>query len=204
MRLLLLRHGETQWNHEGRIQGQGLLGLNATGRRQVRKLARAVEREQPVALYTSPLLRARETAGIVGSRLGLSPIELPGLAEADVGDLDGLTGEETRIQFPGFLETWRANPGSVTMPGGESMTQVQERAWRAVEWLHERHPKDAVAAVSHNFTIQALLCRLLGLPLDDFRRLRVELASMTILELGRDGGSLVTLNDRCHLHPRRP
>jgi broad specificity phosphatase PhoE len=85
------------------------------------------------------------------------------------------------------------------MPGGESLAGVQERAWLAVERMREKHPDDAVMVVSHNFVILCIICKALGLDLGQFRRLRLNLASISILNIGQRGTSLILFNDTCHL-----
>lgn len=85
------------------------------------------------------------------------------------------------------------------MPGGESIAQVQERAWTALQEIMARHPGENVVLVSHSFTLQALICRLLGIPLKHFLRLKLGVASVTLLETGTDGTTLLHYNDQCHL-----
>ena len=200
MRLVLARHGETRWNADGRFQGRSASPLSALGRRQARRLARACRRYAPTALYTSPLPRARETAAYLADALGLEAHPLEALQEAHLGELEGLTAQEVRARYPEVAAAWRRDPGAVTLPGGgESLGQLQERVWGAVQGLGARHGDETVVAVSHNFAIRAVVCRVLGLPLSRFRTLQVDLASLTVVEVEGDGGRLLLLNDRCHL-----
>ena len=199
MRLFLVRHGETQRNRERRVQGRGDQALTDAGRKQAAAVARALSRENITALCSSPLKRAVETAEIIGAELRL-PIQMAGnLAEADVGELDGLNSEEMQARYPDFMALWDRDPGNAVMPGGESLAQVQERAWQTVQSLLRQHPQANVVAVSHNFTIETLVCKVLGLPLAAFRRLGVDLGSISAVELREGRGRLVLLNDRCHL-----
>jgi broad specificity phosphatase PhoE len=199
MRLILVRHGETDWNRAGRFQGQTDEGLNEKGLKQAQEVAAALLPLRPIALYTSPLPRALETAQVI-SRLTALPVKtLEGLREAHLGELEGITGEELRTRYPDFFRRWREDPSSVTMPGGESLAQLQERAWGATLAIARAHSDGPAVVVTHNFAIRAILCRLLGLPLSQFRRLRVDLGSITVIELDGEGGQLITLNDRCHL-----
>jgi broad specificity phosphatase PhoE len=85
------------------------------------------------------------------------------------------------------------------MPGGESHQDVQDRAWAAIERLRERHGEETVVVVSHNFTIHAILCRALGIPVASFRRLRHDLAAKAVLEVHHDRAIVISLNDTCHL-----
>jgi len=106
MRLILARHGETDMNKLGRIQGISDLALNDTGERQAEALAHALENEKVEAIYTSPLKRARDTAHAIGRCHQVEIIPLFGLRELDAGEVDGLTYEEMRVHYGDFLEKW--------------------------------------------------------------------------------------------------
>ncbi|MFQ5934300.1 MAG: histidine phosphatase family protein [Dehalococcoidia bacterium] len=198
MRLILVRHGETDANREGRIQGIGNDPLNATGRSQAAALGEHLETYKLDAVYSSPLARALETAEAIARHHNLRPIELKGLQELDIGELDGLTGEEVKERHPDVLEEWMRDVSSLRMPGGESIVELQDRAWAAVQAIAEGHPKGVVVGVSHNFAIQSILCKALDLKLDSFRRIRQDLGAISILELTDRHPILITLNDRCH------
>lgn len=199
MRLLLVRHGQTQWNADGRFQGRSPAPLSEAGLRQARRLAEACRRYAPIALYTSPLPRALQTAVLLAETLGLPAQPLEALQETHLGTLEGLTGQEFRARYPQVAALWGRDPSTVTFPGGESLGGVQARAWRAVRGLRERHAGETVLAVSHNFVIRALVCRVLDLPLSRFRAVQVDLASLTVLEVDGENGRLLALNDACHL-----
>lgn len=199
MRLILLRHGETDWNREGRSQGTTDNGLNARGRRQAAELARALRAESIVALYSSPLRRALETAALVAEPHGLPVLREEGLRELDQGELEGMTPTQIETLYPGFLAQWREDAASVRIPGGESLPELQERAWASIRRIAERHPKGVVVAVGHNLTNRAILCRVLRLALSSFRSIGQAVATMNVLEF-RDGrATLALLNDTCHL-----
>ena len=199
MRLILVRHGETEVNRTGRIQGSGAAPLNATGRSQAKAVASGLGPDAPFVLYCSPLNRAVETARAIAESAGVTPIQHPGLTELDVGEFDGLTGRELRERFPDVMRMWDENAADALMPGGESLSMVQERAWSAVEELSARHELDVVVAVTHNFTIQTILCRLLNIPLNRFRRLNIDLGSITRLELSGDRMRQISVNETWHL-----
>jgi broad specificity phosphatase PhoE len=148
--LLLARHGETDWNADGRLQGHTDRPLSDHGRRQARKLAEELSDEEIEAIYSSDLARARETAEIVGERLGL-PIELDAdLREKDWGNWEGLTAvERDRVEF-----------------AGESTAAHQERMLRALERISERHPDDAcVLVVTHGGSMRRVQTAAMGLAL---------------------------------------
>jgi broad specificity phosphatase PhoE len=202
MRLLLARHGETAWNENGKFQGARVTeNLTERGRRQVAALATAVAPLKPVAIYSSPLPRAMETARAIARPLQLEPFPVDALREMEIGLMEGLTGKEMEERFPEFTIRWRRDPSSVAMPGGESFPQLQARAWAVVEAALKEHPEDTVLFVSHHFTLQSILCQVLGLPLSRVRAFRLDLASLSTVEL-RDGvGRLLLMNDRCHIPP---
>ena len=199
MRLILARHGETDANREGRVQGVGDSPLNSTGRCQAMALGHYLKDYTIDAVYSSPLTRALETAEPIARSHDLEVALVEGLRELDVGDLDGLTGPEIREKYPGFMEEWMRNVHSLRMPEGESIVELQARAWTSVEQIAQRHPEGIVVAVSHNFVIQSIVCKVLDLELNSFRKIRQDLGAVSILELSNEGSVLVTLNDRCHL-----
>ncbi len=199
MRLLLVRHGETERNREGRVLGQGNQTLTEEGRRQATAVAGALTREGITTIYSSPLKRAVETAETIGDKLGLPVQVVADLAEVDAGALDGMTSKDMRARYPDFMALWDRDPGSAVMPGGESLAHAQQRAWRSVQSFLGEHPDGNVVAVSHNFTIGTLVCKALGLPLASFRHVRIDLGSVSTVELREGRNRLVLLNDRCHL-----
>lgn len=199
MKLILVRHGETQMNRDGRIQGHHDLSLNETGLRQADQVARTLLKEAPFTLYSSPLARALETAQVISKAIGAPVAQLDGLKEVDAGNLEGLTGQEMRQRFPEFMRAWHQDAGSAQMPGGESLAQLQVRAWDAIIAILQDNTDGKAVAVTHNFTILTIICKVLGLPLASFRRLKVDLGSLTTLEMTGSEAFVVSLNDRCHL-----
>lgn len=199
-RLLLVRHGETDANAEGRTQGRRDVPLNVLGRRQAEALAGTLQRYEPCALYSSPASRARDTAAPLASALGFEVQVDERLAELDQGVLDGLNREELRRDHADFLRRWREeDPAVVRMPDGESMADAQTRMVAALVDVAAVHPDATVVVVSHNLALRAALCHALGVPLSAFRRFRHDLASLAVVDVTADGSfSVVTLNERCH------
>jgi broad specificity phosphatase PhoE len=140
-----------------------------------------------------------ETAERISRELDLPVQEEESLAEIDAGKLEGLTGDEMRAQYPELMDMWGRDPGSVQMPDGESLGQLQERVWRVAQTLLERHLDDTVVVVSHNFPIEVLVCRVLDLPLAGIRLMRVDLGSLSTVDIQPERCRLVHLNDVCHL-----
>ena len=193
VRLILVRHGETQLNKEGQVQGLNVVPLNATGQAQARAVALVLSKERPSHLYSSPLVRAVETAEIAAESLRISPISEDGFREADVGELDGMTMEEIKTKYPRFLERWNKDCGRTRMPGGVSLLQVQNRTWPVIETLRYRHPYETVVVVTHNFVMHTIVCKILGMPLDRCRSLQQDLGSLTRIEITEKGAKLLSL-----------
>ncbi len=201
MRLYLIRHGETDHNVEQVALGRQDVPLNERGVLQARALAEALRSQSDiVAIYSSPLQRAVATATPLAEALGLTVQIDERLIEMDIGEIEDQTFAQVRERYPDFLRVWQSDElADAVMPGGESLRQVQDRAWAAVEALRERHAEKTVAVVAHNFVILTVLCRVLELPLARFRRLRHDLAAVSVLELTSERRTVLLLNDRCHL-----
>jgi len=203
VRLLLIRHGETAHNADRLALGRADVPLNERGSLQARALAEGLAASPfgPIAaIYASPLRRAVDTATPLAEALGLTVQVEPGLIEMDIGEVEGQSFEELRQRYPDFLRVWLSDDlADAPMPGGESLRQVQERAWAAVSMLRNRHPEETVAAVTHNFVILSILASALGVDLAHFRRLRHSVAAVSVLDIRADRARLQRLNDTCHL-----
>jgi broad specificity phosphatase PhoE len=203
MKLILVRHGETASNRDGLGLGRQDVPLTEKGRLQAQALADALAGEEIAAVYSSPLRRAYETAAAIATRHGLRVVVDEGLTEMDVGELDGLTFHEMWERHPDFVSRWLGDEaGTLAMPGGESLQDVQSRAAEAARRICERHEGETVVAVTHNFVIHALLCEALNMSLCDFRRLRHDLAATSLLDVRGGRMVVVHINDTCHLEAR--
>jgi len=199
LRILLIRHGETVWNSEGRCQGFSDIQLNAAGLEQAAALARALRGTRLDAIYSSDLARARKTADLIAESHKL-PIQTDArLRELNQGKLEGKKLNDLLTDYPELLREWMARPADVVMPGGESMQSVQQRAWAAISDVAGLHDRGLVAVVSHNLAILSIVCKAIELDLDKFRKLRLKNASITELEFAHHGAVLVRINDAHHL-----
>jgi broad specificity phosphatase PhoE len=201
IRILLIRHGETDWNRIHRFQGRSDLPLSKEGREQARALALALKDEPIKAIYSSPLARAMETARFVKAYHPSAPCyQEDGLIEMDLGEFDGMEANHWIKAYPDFCKMWLEAPSSITMPGGESLQDVQERAIETLERITQRHePECTLLMSSHNFVNLTLLCHVLDVSLDCFRDLRQGTAALNVLY--KQGGRLwaEVVNDRSHL-----
>ncbi len=166
-RLWLVRHGETDWNVEGRWQGQAAFAppLNAVGRAQTHALAAQLDGQSFEALYSSDLLRARETADIIAARLGLSVRLEPRLREINQGEWEGKLGSDVERLYPTEWAARERDPLNARPPGGESVTEVAARVWAAADDMAHAHPAGLIVVVSHGLSLATLVCRARGLPL---------------------------------------
>jgi len=189
-------------NKEGLILGHSNLSLNNTGLQQARSVALSLQVERPFAIYSSPLARAMETAQIISQINKIPVVPLEGLMEMNAGSLEGLTSQEARQLYPDVMKKWDEDSGSTNMPNGESLSQVQNRAWVAVQRMLDTDAGGKAAVVTHNFVILTVVCKVLGLPLSSFRRFRIGLGSLTTLEIDNNGATIISLNESRHLyHP---
>ncbi len=202
MKFYLLRHGETEWNKLGKFQGLTDVSLNERGFAQARDSARAALVWEPSVLYASSLTRTVQVAEEIRKITGVPVVARPGLRELSLGDLEGVTGAEMRAGWPEVYETWRNNPADAMMPNGESLTQLQERAWQAILEIEQAHSGDAgVLVVSHNFTIRTIICAILDIPLYNFHRMSLGLGSLCTFESDGNARRLITYNCNSHLSP---
>lgn len=201
MRIYLVRHGETEWNRIRRFQGRSNLPLNQEGIKQVNALALALKNKPLNAIYTSPLLRAFETARLIKVFHPSIPIfEEKGLIEMDLGEFDGMKAQDWAEQYPDFRKAWNENPASVQMPGGESLKEVQTRAKDTLERITRIYsPDSSILLSSHNFVNLTILCDLLEIPLHRFRELRQENAAFNVICKKGNRLYVELVNERSHL-----
>jgi broad specificity phosphatase PhoE len=166
--LLLVRHGETDWNRERRFQGHADPSLNETGRAQARELADDLAGEAIDAVYTSDLARARETAEIVAARLDAEVVPLRELREIDVGEWQGLTWPDIEARFPDGALAWREQGHG--WESGETYEQLAERVVPALRQIALEHPDGRALVVGHGGTIRATRAFIAGSSVADSRR----------------------------------
>ncbi|HWD60385.1 MAG TPA: histidine phosphatase family protein [Stellaceae bacterium] len=190
----LLRHGEH--NVQGRICAGRMAGvvLSEKGRAEAEGAARRLAGAGIAAIYASPLERTRETAAIVGRRLGLPVSILDDLAELDFGEWTGKTFDEVRLdsRWP----EWAAHRSISCIPGGETMREVQRRVVEALIEMRAQHPDESVVVVSHGDVIRAALVFALGMPLDFYGRIEVATASLSTLRIDAGGIRVIAVNER--------
>ncbi len=202
-RLLLIRHCESTWNLVGRYQGRIDTELSELGMKQAEMIAEHIKNSFKLSvLYSSPLRRALHTAVIIATKLGIGVEVREGLTEIDHGAWNGLLRSEVEKRYGPILNEWLTHPGRVRMPGGEGLMDVLDRAWRVVEEIIEKHEGEDVGICSHNAVLKVIILKALSLPLDNFWRIGIDNASLSLLSL--DGEMRLSyLNDTCFLGPYR-
>jgi alpha-ribazole phosphatase/probable phosphoglycerate mutase len=200
IRLLLVRHGETEWNRQKRFQGQRDIPLNEFGRQQVSVLSRRLKNEAINARYTSDLSRAWETAKSISTINGeLVMIKDSRLREMNFGEWEGLTWAEIREKDPSVMENWSKYLAEKGPPGGETLFRFSERILKFSEEINKTHLDETVLLVAHGGTIMVLICLLLGHPIEKYWQFRIEKASISDISVYPEGVIINQLNDTSHL-----
>jgi len=190
--LALIRHGETDWNREGRVMGWSPVPLNAAGRSQIEQLAVRLQGVRMQALYTSPLLRTSESAAILGAAMGLAATPDDRWIETKITGWEGRLWSE--LEGHPIRERYYAAPTETRLPDGEMFAEVRERVVAATDDFVTQHREGLVAVVSHADPIRAVIGHYLGLDFPAFRNFRIDHATLSILEIEQGIGALRLLN----------
>ena len=198
--IIFVRHGQTSYNVEGRVQGGGV--LDSVGRAQAAALADRLADEPLDAIYASPALRARQTARAVSRRRALPINQRALLRDLDYGRFAGGLLSDLEAAQPGLVAQWRERPHTVLFEGGEGLAQLRRRIERFVAVVAKQHPDGLVLAATHDSPVRMIACLALGL--DDSHHnqegIRAPLASVTVVEANGDGSIGLRLhNDVAHL-----
>jgi probable phosphoglycerate mutase len=207
-RIVLVRHGQTEWNRVERFRGRADVPLNETGLAQAEATGQRVAVDlspsgewRPMAVYSSPLSRAVKTAEAIARRLDLAVQIHARIADIDYGQWQGLTPDEVRERWPEIHHAWYNAPQTARIPGGETLDEIRVRAMKAVGEIATRHAEQTVALVSHTVVNRVILLAILGLGNDRFWRLGQDTCAINVFEADAQAGdfTLVSLNDTCHL-----
>ena len=219
VRVILARHGETEWNKMRWVQGGNSdTQLSQRGIEQAESLALRLKQERLQAIYSSPLQRALDTAQAIARHHQLEVQIEPALKEMNVGGLEGapvtmigkrldqlLTVEsqgEALHSIPeveSLVEVGQNVWNAIHHLGGESLAELQQRAWSTIERLVSKHSESVIVVVSHYFVILTIICAALNLPLSQMGRLRLDTASISTIVFDEPVTRLILFNDKCHL-----
>lgn len=192
MNLLLVRHGETDWNCRGRIMGARSVPLNTRGERQARQLADLLRAWSIQALYSSPILRALQTADVLSEALGIPTKPDPSLSEIAVGSWEGRYWEDLADDFA--RHRFYSHPEEARPPGGETLGEVQQRAVAMAHRLPAERHHENIVLVSHADVVRVLLGHYLALELKMVRKLRIDHASLSVIDIHDGLADLLFLN----------
>jgi broad specificity phosphatase PhoE len=198
--LILVRHGQTTWNCEGRFRGRANIPLDDTGLAQAQAASQYIAVHwKPKAVYCSPLLRARQTAEAIAEPFILHERAHPGFLDLDVGAWEGLTEDEVNARWTQALRAWHETPENAPIPGGESLEVAQRRAMGAIREVVNRYPDDAVVVVAHTAINRLILLGLFDMDLAHFWHLGQGVCAINVLEFDESSFKLLQMNYTEHL-----
>lgn len=197
--IYIVRHGETEWNAEGRIQGHTDVGLTDRGRDQARAVARRLSGLNLDAVYCSDMSRTRDTARIILGERATPLCEVPQLREYNKGVFEGLTPDEYRERHPDLYQASLVNDPDFAPPGGETIRQCQARLSGFVKMLRERHPDNDVLLVGHGGSLRSGIVALLNLPLEANWKFVMHNCALSIIRVYPDNAVMHLYNDSSHL-----
>ena len=187
MQVLLVRHGATDWNLQGRCQGATDLDLNEVGIRQAEQIAASLTNETIHGIYSSNLKRAQQTAQFISLHRQLPVLIETDVRELDHGELEGLTFAEIKENYSQFIQKWRTEPAEIQVPGGERLVDVAQMAWNGLNRIVQLHTaQETLVVVSHNFPILGIICRITGTHLNNYRTYHLDPCGVT--RLNHHGG----------------
>jgi alpha-ribazole phosphatase len=199
IKLLLVRHGETDRNSSQRFWGRTDVNLGTTGLRQAEQLRDRLAIEKIDVVYSSVMRRAMVTAQTLADPHNLSIVGCPELREIDFGKIEGLNFDEVQNQFPEIAHAWINHETSLIYPEGEGLAQLEKRISEFRIRLNDHKDDRVILVVAHSGVLRSLICQILELDMKSRWNIQVDLASLSILEI-YDGRPLLSLlNDTSHL-----
>ena len=198
--IILVRHGETEWNIKEIFRGRIDIELNETGIKQAELLAEYLSQVEMEAIYSSPLKRALKTAEVIASYHNLDVEIAPGLIDFDYGEWQGLPHQEVKNKYKELYAEWIKNPHRVKMPGGESLDDVRRRAIGVVDNIISQY-EGTIALVSHRVVNKVLICTLLGLDNSHFWNVKLDMCGITTFTYKDERFILIRHNDTSYLRP---
>jgi broad specificity phosphatase PhoE len=195
----LVRHGETAWNKEEIFRGRTDISLNEIGFREAELVGEYLKGKDIHVIYSSPLLRAMETARRIAQVFNLKVQPLEGITDMSFGKWEGLPLKEVQIRDGELYRQWREEPHLVTLPGGESLDEVRVRAMAALENVIQYHKGINIVLVSHRVINKVIICGILGIDNSHFWQIGQDTAAVNLIQYKEGKYILSLLNETCHL-----
>lgn len=199
--IILVRHGETEWNTSGIFRGRADIELSETGIRQAELLAGYLSSENIDVVYSSPLQRAVQTAGALAGPHSLRVNTVPNLIDMDFGEWQGLSIAEVQEKYPDIYRDWLDTPEQVRIPGGESLEDVKNRALPFLEDAVIRCGEGTLAIVSHRVVLKVLICALLRIGNAGFPSIKLDTGGISRFRFDGNLAILTGHNDTSFLRP---
>ncbi len=198
-KFFIVRHGETEWNIQGKTQGQGDSKLSEKGKVQAEKLGKKLLEFNVNYIYSSNLGRTIETSTILSSILKTDVQYIEGLRERNFGKWEGLTIEEIKKGYEDIYKTWRSEPHKAIIPDAEDLVQLKERVLKCIHDINKKHKNENILLVSHSMSIKVMILSLLGCDLSNIYRIAQDNTALNIVEFREYGPVIIKLNDSNHL-----
>jgi broad specificity phosphatase PhoE len=195
----LVRHGETAWNKEEIFRGRTDISLNEIGFREAELVGDYLKGKDIHVIYSSPLLRAMETARRIAQVFNVKVQPLEGIIDMSFGKWEGLPLKEVQIRDGELYRQWREEPHLVTLPGGESLDEVRVRAMAALENVIQYHKGINIVLVSHRVINKVIICGILGIDNSHFWQIGQDTAAVNLIQYREGKYILSLLNETCHL-----
>jgi broad specificity phosphatase PhoE len=199
MELILIRHGETDWNRETTFRGRIDIPLNANGMAQAEATARALRNKQIDVIYSSPLKRAMTTARIIAAPHGIEPVAKDNYIDIDYGIWQGLTESVIKERYPRPFEKWTNYPEKMRFHKGESVREVWKRCAGGLREIASTHDAETIAVVSHRIPIKLMTAFLLGKKASAMNQIKHDTCAISIFEKANREFKPILLNDNRHL-----
>ena len=200
IKLILVRHGVTEWNKSLRYQGHSDIPLSEIGRGQAKALSERLAKAKIDAFYASDLSRAKETAEIIASPHHEEVKLMSQYRETKFGEWEGLTYNEIIEKFPREMADWRVNPTVTRIPGGETLNEVAQRCMSGINEIKAEHEQQTVLLVAHGGIIRIIISSLIGINLNEYWKIQQDNTALNIIEIHDDKSILCLLNDTNHLN----
>jgi alpha-ribazole phosphatase len=200
--LLLVRHGETEFNSSQRYWGKTDVGLGPAGLRQAEQLRDRLATHKIDYVYSSTMKRAMATAQTIASIHRLPVVGCTELKEIDFGKIEGLNFEEVQAKFPEISQMWIERNPALAYPNGESLSQLENRIAEFRKRLEAHTEDDTILIAAHSGVLRSLICQLLNLEMKSRWNIRIDLASLSIVDTYPGNAILSLLNDTSHITDR--